>query len=69
MTKPLPKPELPDEHTHAQSRREQIRRRLAERGVIVQIPAEGEWLPPEHPLPVSADELSEAVILMRRGDY
>ena len=54
--------------TDFRTRREAVRRRLAEQGIIVQMPAEGEWTPPPDLLPVSADELSQAVILMRRGE-
>jgi hypothetical protein len=50
------------------ARREALCRRLAEQGISVQIPARGEWQPPEVLLPFSADELSESVIRMRRGD-
>lgn len=49
--------------------REALRRRMAEAGLTLHIPPPGgRWQPPEVPLPVSGDELSEAVIRMRRGE-
>ena len=49
--------------------REALRRRMAEAGLTLHIPSPGgRWQPPEVPLPFSGDELSEAVIRMRRGD-
>ena len=68
MTKPIRKAGVLDTEADFRTRREAVRRRLAEHGVIVQMPAEGEWVPPPGLLPVSADELSQAVILMRRGE-
>ena len=68
MSQPAPTPEPMDPSTDARVRRETIRRRFAEQGIIVQLPAEGGWTPPAQPFPASADELSEAVILMRRGE-
>lgn len=68
MSKPAPKPELLITSAEVQARREEIIRRLAEQGVIVQMPAPGPWIPPSEPFPASADELSEAVIRMRRGN-
>lgn len=56
----------PDPDPYAE--REAFCRRLAERGIRVQMPARGEWHPPEVLLPFSGDELSEMVIRMRRGD-
>jgi hypothetical protein len=47
---------------------EEFRRRLAERGILIQLPSrDGEWTLPE-PIPVSADELSDMVVRMRRGE-
>jgi hypothetical protein len=46
--------------------REEFRRRMAERGVHVRLPRPGAtWEPPEHPLPISADELSRFVVELR----
>jgi hypothetical protein len=68
MSQPAPNPESTITSAEVQARREEIRRRLAEQGVIVQMPAAGPWVPPPVPFPATADELSEAVIRMRRGD-
>jgi hypothetical protein len=44
----------------------EFQRRMAERGVLVQLPAPGaEWELPE-PLPIDADEASRAVVELRR---
>jgi hypothetical protein len=48
--------------------RAEFQRRLAERGIFVRLPRrDKEWEPPI-PFPVSADEASEMVIRMRRGE-
>jgi hypothetical protein len=50
-----------------QAWREKFRRRMAEQGVLVRLPhPEATWQPPEHPLPVSADEASRFVVELRR---
>jgi hypothetical protein len=68
MTEPARKQNALDPAADAQARREGIRRRLAEQGIFVQLPATGsEWMP-EHPLPFPADELSEMVVRLRRGE-
>lgn len=47
--------------------REEFRRRMAARGVHVRLPhPDATWTPPEHPLPISADELSRFVVELRR---
>lgn len=52
----------------AHARRAEFRRRLAERGITVGLPrTDKPWVPPV-PLPVSADEASEVVVRMRRGE-
>lgn len=52
-----------------QAWREEFRRRMAERGVEVCLPRPGAtWNPPEHPLPISADEMSRFVVELRRTD-
>lgn len=44
----------------------EFQRRMAERGILVQLPAPGaEWKLPE-PLPIDADEASRAVVELRR---
>ena len=49
-------------------RRAEFRRRLAAKGIFVRFPrTDKEWVPPV-PLPVSADEASQMVIRMRRGE-
>ena len=59
-------PDPPDADPYA--RREAFRRRLAEQGIIIQLPAtDSEWSLPA-PLAVSADELSEMVIRLRHGE-
>jgi hypothetical protein len=45
-----------------------LRRRLAEHGFTLHLPAPGRRWDDAPRLPVSADELSDAVIRMRRGD-
>jgi hypothetical protein len=63
------KPIVTDGAVDPQARREALRRRLAEQGVTIHVPADGvEWHPPQHPLPLSGDEASDAVLRMRRGD-
>lgn len=52
----------------AQARREELRRRLAEQGITLHLPRPGGQWDDGPFLPVSADELSHAVIRMRRGD-
>ena len=50
-----------------QAWREEFRRRMAERGVVVQLPhPDATWEPLEHPLPFTADEMSEFVVELRR---
>lgn len=57
-----------DAAQEARARREALRQRLADQGLTVHIPPAGKtWHPPQ-PLPFTADELSDAVIRMRRGD-
>jgi hypothetical protein len=68
VSKPARKPEPSITAAEVQARREEIIRRLAEQGVIVQMPAAEPWVPPPEPFPASADELSGAVIRMRRGE-
>lgn len=68
MTQHEPCVEAADPAADVQARREELRRRLAAQGVTLHLPAsERTWrdLPR---LPVSADELSEMVIRMRRGE-
>jgi hypothetical protein len=51
----------------SQAWREEFRRRMAERGVEVRLPRPGAtWTPPEHPLPISGDEMSRFVVELRR---
>jgi hypothetical protein len=51
-----------------QAWREEFRRRMAERGVIVRLPRAGAtWEPPEHPLPIDADEMSRFVVELREA--
>lgn len=58
-----------DPMAEVQARREELRRRLAEQGVTIHLPVPGkQWEPPADPFPVSADELSEMVVRLRRGD-
>jgi hypothetical protein len=48
--------------------REEFRRRMAERGVMVRLPRAGAtWEPPKHPLPIDADEMSRFVVELRRA--
>jgi hypothetical protein len=48
--------------------REEFRRRMAEQGMIVRLPRPGaSWTPPEHPLPIDADEMSRFVVELRRA--
>jgi hypothetical protein len=69
MGTPARKPIPADAAAEAQARREVLRRRLAEQGVTLHVPADGaEWHPPQHPFPASGDEVSDAVLRMRRGD-
>ncbi|HEY0020346.1 MAG TPA: hypothetical protein VGC13_28875 [Longimicrobium sp.] len=50
-----------------QAWREEFRRRLAERGIHIRLPPPGAtWEPPEHPLPIDADEMSRFVVQLRR---
>jgi hypothetical protein len=45
----------------------EFQRRMAERGVLVQLPTAGpDWELPE-PLPIDADEASRAVVKLRRA--
>lgn len=51
----------------SQAWREEFRRRMAERGVTIRLPRAGAtWEPPEHPLPIDADEMSRFVVELRR---
>jgi hypothetical protein len=51
-----------------QAWREEFRRRMAERGVCVRLPhPDATWQPPEHPLPFTADEMSQFVVELRRS--
>jgi hypothetical protein len=51
-----------------QAWREEFRRRMAERGIIVRLPRPGAtWEPPEHPLPIDADEMSRFVVELREA--
>lgn len=53
--------------TDPQAWREEFRRRMAERGVDVCLPApDASWTPPE-PLPIDADEMSRFVVELRRS--
>lgn len=52
----------------AHARREALRRRMAEEGITLHLPRPGRRRAEGPCLPVSADELSEAVIRVRRGD-
>jgi hypothetical protein len=48
--------------------REEFRRRMAERGITVRLPRPGAtWEPPEHPLPIDADEMSRFVVELREA--
>ncbi|WP_420127770.1 hypothetical protein [Longimicrobium sp.] len=56
--------EMPED---PQAWREEFRRRMAERGVNIRLPRAGAtWEPPEHPLPIDADEMSRFVVELRR---
>lgn len=49
-----------------QAWREEFRRRMAERGITVQVPKYNpDWTLPE-PLPIDADEMSRFVVQLRR---
>jgi hypothetical protein len=52
------------------ARLEALQRRAAEHGITIHIPARdaGEWQPPEVLFPYSADEVSEMVVRLRRGE-
>lgn len=68
MSNPLPTTNDEGPWDDPDVRRAEFRRRLAQKGIFVGIPKTGqEWVPPI-PLPVSADEASEMVIRMRRGE-
>jgi hypothetical protein len=68
MSTPLPIGDEEGPWVDPDVRRAEFRRRLAQKGIFVGIPrTDGEWVPPI-PLPVSADEASEMVIRMRRGE-
>lgn len=50
-----------------QAWREEFRRRMAERGVVVQLPTpDPNWTLPE-PLPIDADEISRFVVELRES--
>lgn len=67
MSEAARKPEPAEADPDPYAEREAFRRRLAEQGIIIQLPAGGEWTL-DHPLPVPADELSDMVVRLRRGD-
>lgn len=57
-----------DPVAQAQAWREALRSRLAEHGLTLHLPQPGRRWDDAPGLPMSADELSDAVIRMRRGD-
>lgn len=63
-----PKPDAHSPAAEAPDWREQLRRRLAEHGMTVHLPELGRRWDDGPCLPVTGDELSDAVIRMRRGD-
>lgn len=68
MSTPRPKDDNEERWADVHARRAEFRRRLAEKGIFVRLPrTDKEWVPPV-PLPISADEASEMVVRMRRGD-
>lgn len=69
MAKPVSGPTPSEPLAEMLVRRENLRSRLAEEGVTIHVPVSGgQWEPPAVPFPVSADELSEMVVRLRRGD-
>ena len=69
MSEAARKPQSAEPDPDPYARREALRRRLAEQGITIHVPAPGGvWQPPEHPLPFTGDELSAAVIRMRKGE-
>ena len=68
MGTPLVKDDNEEPWADVDAFRAEFRRRLAEKGIFVRLPkTDEEWVPPV-PLPVSADEASEMVVRMRRGE-